>query len=34
MGPFCPAGGTIFGGRREPVLAWHKAFYTVFMRYL
>jgi hypothetical protein len=27
------AGGTMFGGRKETVLAWAKAFYAVFLRY-
>jgi hypothetical protein len=25
-------GGGMFGGRREAVLAWAKAFYSVFLR--
>jgi hypothetical protein len=25
-------GGTVFGGRREPILSWHKAYYAVFQR--
>jgi hypothetical protein len=27
------AGGTMFGGRKETVIAWAKAFYAVFLRY-
>jgi hypothetical protein len=26
-------GGTMFGGRKETVIAWAKAFYAVFLRY-